>query len=224
MVSAWGGRLETINKFNQVSNLPINPNTNWTAKLRWAFWAVRTPWERNTSLRTMEASHLKPFQIATHAFSKSSWNTWKFSVHVLSKPSLENFEHYFDSEWNEYNCAIVWTFFGIAFLWVVMKADFFQSCGHCWVFQICWHIHVGSDQIHLDRIEPLLCIISSSLILTALSFALASVLQLSSVRFSCSLSIPTDRMWAPHPGEQVHQCDETRPCHKPSSCPPLTMT
>ena len=158
------------------------------------------------------------------AFSKSSWNTWKFSVYVLSKPSLENFEHYFDSEWNEYNCAIVWTFFGIAFLWVVMKADFLQSCGHCWVFQICWHIHVGSDQIHLDRIEPLLCIISSSLILTALSFALASVLQLSSVRFSCSLSIPTDRMWAPHPGEQVHQCDETRPCHKPSSCPPLAMT
>ena len=21
-----------------------------------------------------------------------------------------------------------------------MKVDFFQSCGHCWVFQICWHI------------------------------------------------------------------------------------
>ena len=29
------------------------------------------------------------------AFSKSSLNTWKFSVHVLLKPSLENFEHYF---------------------------------------------------------------------------------------------------------------------------------
>ena len=31
------------------------------------------------------------------AFSKSSLNIWKFSVHVLLKPSLENFEHYFDS-------------------------------------------------------------------------------------------------------------------------------
>ena len=31
------------------------------------------------------------------AFSKSSLNTWKFSVHVLLKPSLENFEHYFAS-------------------------------------------------------------------------------------------------------------------------------
>ena len=29
------------------------------------------------------------------AFSKSSLYTWKFSVHVLLKPSLENFEHYF---------------------------------------------------------------------------------------------------------------------------------
>ena len=31
------------------------------------------------------------------AFSKSSLNVWKFSGHILSKPSLENFEHYFAS-------------------------------------------------------------------------------------------------------------------------------
>ena len=31
------------------------------------------------------------------AFSKTSWNMWKFSVHVLLKPGLENFEHYFTS-------------------------------------------------------------------------------------------------------------------------------
>ena len=30
-------------------------------------------------------------------FSKSSLNIWKFMVHVLLKPSLENFEHYFAS-------------------------------------------------------------------------------------------------------------------------------
>ena len=29
------------------------------------------------------------------AFSKTSLNTWKFTVHVLFKPVLENFEHYF---------------------------------------------------------------------------------------------------------------------------------
>ena len=37
------------------------------------------------------------------AFSKSSLNIWKFTVHVLLKPSLENFEHYFTSVWDE--CA-----------------------------------------------------------------------------------------------------------------------
>ena len=31
------------------------------------------------------------------AFSKTSLNTWKFTVHVLLKPGLENFEHYFTS-------------------------------------------------------------------------------------------------------------------------------
>ena len=31
------------------------------------------------------------------AFYKSNLNIWKFSVHVLLKPSLENFEHYFAS-------------------------------------------------------------------------------------------------------------------------------
>ena len=31
------------------------------------------------------------------AFSKSSLNMWKFMVHVLLKPGLENFEHYFTS-------------------------------------------------------------------------------------------------------------------------------
>ena len=31
------------------------------------------------------------------AFSKMSLNIWKFTVHVLLKPGLENFEHYFTS-------------------------------------------------------------------------------------------------------------------------------
>ena len=50
------------------------------------------------------------------AFSKTSLNIWKFSVHVLLKPGLENFEHYFTSVWDECTCVIVWALFGIAFL------------------------------------------------------------------------------------------------------------
>ena len=48
------------------------------------------------------------------AFSKSSLNIWNFTVQVLLKPSLKDFEYYFASMWNECNCAVVWTFFGIA--------------------------------------------------------------------------------------------------------------
>ena len=41
------------------------------------------------------------------AFSKSSLNIWKFVVHILLKPGLENFEHHFTSVRDECNCAVV---------------------------------------------------------------------------------------------------------------------
>ena len=66
------------------------------------------------------------------AFSKSSFNIWKFSFHILLKPRLEHFEHfehYFASMWDECNCAIVWTFFGIALLW-----DWNEN----WPFSVPW--------------------------------------------------------------------------------------
>ena len=63
------------------------------------------------------------------AFSKSSLNIWNFMVHVLLKPGLENFEHYFTSVWNECNCAVVWAFSGIAFLW---------DCNENWLFPVLW--------------------------------------------------------------------------------------
>ena len=63
------------------------------------------------------------------AVSKSSLNIWKFTVHVLLKPGLENFKHYFTSVWDECNCAVVWAFFGIAFLW-----DWNEN----WPFPVLW--------------------------------------------------------------------------------------
>ena len=51
------------------------------------------------------------------AFSKTSLDIKKFTVHIFLKPGLENFEHYFTSMWDECNCVVVWAFFGIAFLW-----------------------------------------------------------------------------------------------------------
>ena len=63
------------------------------------------------------------------AFSKTSLNIWKFTVHILLKPGLENFEHYFASVWDECNCAVIWTFVGIAFLW-----DWNEN----WHFPVLW--------------------------------------------------------------------------------------
>ena len=63
------------------------------------------------------------------AFSKSRLNIWNFTVHILLKPGLENFEHYFASGWDECNCAVVWAFFGIAFLW-----DWNEN----WPFPVLW--------------------------------------------------------------------------------------
>ena len=62
-------------------------------------------------------------------FSKSSLNIRKSSVHVLLKPSLENFEHFFDGMWDECNCAVAWTLFGIAFLWFWSEN---------WPFSVLW--------------------------------------------------------------------------------------
>ena len=63
------------------------------------------------------------------AFSKTSLNIWNFTVHVLLKPGLENFEHCFTSMWDECNCVVDWTFFGIAFLW---------DCNENWPFPVLW--------------------------------------------------------------------------------------
>ena len=63
------------------------------------------------------------------AFFKHSLYIWKFLVHILSKPSLEDFELYLASMWNEHNCPAVWTFFGIALLW-----DWNEN----WHFPVLW--------------------------------------------------------------------------------------
>ena len=64
-----------------------------------------------------DPTHVGNLISGSSAFSKSSLNIWKFMVQVLLKPGLENFEHYFASVWDERNCVVVWTFFGITLLW-----------------------------------------------------------------------------------------------------------
>ena len=76
-----------------------------------------------------DPTHVGNFISGSSAFSKTSWNIWKFTVHVLLKPGLENFEHYFTSIWDECSCVVVWAFFGIGFLW-----DWNEN----WPFPVLW--------------------------------------------------------------------------------------
>ena len=78
------------------------------------------------------------------AFSKSSLNIWKFSVHVVLKPGWENFEHYFTRMWDDCNCAVVWAFFGIALLWNWNENWPFPVLWPLLSFQICWHIECST--------------------------------------------------------------------------------
>ena len=74
------------------------------------------------------------------AFSKSSLNICKFS-----------FTYYWNLAWKILSVtllacemsAVVQKFehsLALPSFGIVMKTDLFQPCGHCWVFQICWHI------------------------------------------------------------------------------------
>ena len=65
--------------------------------------------------------------------SGNSWFTycWSLAWRILSITFLV---------WDGCNCVVVWTSLVLLFFGLGMKTDLFQSCGHCWVFQICWHI------------------------------------------------------------------------------------
>ena len=93
------------------------------------------------------------------AFSKTSLNIWKFTIHILLKPGLENFKHYFTSMWDECNCAVVWAFFGIAFV---------RNWDENWPFPVLWPLYKVAIRIRWDNeykvistiIWPISCIIN----------------------------------------------------------------
>ena len=92
----------------------------------------RSQWSRCFSeilLLSCDPKEVRNLISGFSASSKSNLNIWKFLAHILLKPSLENFEHYFASMWNEYNCIVVLTFFGTALLW---------DWNEHWPFPVLW--------------------------------------------------------------------------------------
>ena len=83
------------------------------------------------------------------AFSESSLYIWKFLVHTLLKPSLEDFDHDLADMWNKYNCPVVWTFFGITLLW-----DWNEN----WPFPVLWPL-LGVPNLLTYWVQYFNCII-----------------------------------------------------------------
>ena len=72
-------------------------------------------------------------------FSKLSLDIWKFLVCIMLKPSMQDFKHDLTSMGDEYNYLMLAYSLVLPFLGIGMKIGLFQSCSHCWVFQIFWH-------------------------------------------------------------------------------------
>ena len=125
------------------------------------------------------------------AFAKTNLNIWKFTVHILLNPGLENFEHYFASMWDEYNYVI-------AFLNIVLLFHLFQGILKNFlsdfsvdslVFWLAWcfkclcncvfsiFLPIIDFQIHVLWLENMLDIISIFLNLLRLALWLSCVLS-----------------------------------------------
>ena len=57
-----------------------------------------------------------------------AWRIMNITLLACDMSATVHFEHF-----------LALPFFGIG-----MKTDYFQSCGHCWVFLICWHIEYST--------------------------------------------------------------------------------
>ena len=92
------------------------------------------------------------FDLSSSSFSKSSLVIWEFLIHIMLSPSMQKFKHtWLACEMN----AIVWCLahsLVLPFLWIGMRTDLFQSCGHCWVFQICWPIECDTLMVSSFRV------------------------------------------------------------------------
>ena len=95
---------------------------------------LRSQWRRSRCFSGIPFFSYDPKDVGnlisgSSAFPKSSLYIWKFSAHILLKPSLQDFEHYFVSMGNEYNCMSVEHSLALLFFGIGIKTDLFQSCG-----------------------------------------------------------------------------------------------
>ena len=84
------------------------------------------------------------------AFSKTSLNIWKFMVHILLKPGLEKFEHYFTRVWNECNLSYI-NIIKMKSLTTILLPPCFPWISLPWCFPWISLLHLNSSQFHWLR-------------------------------------------------------------------------
>ena len=116
-------------------NFCFNPHSQRLLHSQWS----RSIFFCNSFAFSMISQMLAIWTLDFSASLKPSLYIWNFLVRILLKPSLKDIEHNLDSVYNKcivqyFEHSLSLPFFGIG-----IQTDLFQSCGHCWVFQIYWH-------------------------------------------------------------------------------------
>ena len=104
-VGRWGGRYSHLYKNFLVC---CDPNSQ-------RLW--HSQWSRSRcfygTLCSYDSTDIGSLISGSSAFSKSTWTSGSSWFTYCWSLDLENFEYYFASVWDECNCVVLWTFFGI---------------------------------------------------------------------------------------------------------------
>ena len=95
----------------------------------------------NSLAFSMIQSMLAIWSLVPLHFLKPAWTSGTSQFTYCWSLAWRNFEHYFTRVWDECNCAVVWAFFGIAFLW-----DWNEN----WPFPVLWPLLSFPDLLHTE--------------------------------------------------------------------------
>ena len=132
------GKLENTNRpITSIETETMIKNLPTASRPRWHHRWILLNFYGRSNIYTTQTVPLLPHDppnvgilvFGSSASSKPSLQIWKFSVNILLRPSLNDFEHNLASMWNEYNCTAHWMLFSIAILWDSNKN---------WHFPILW--------------------------------------------------------------------------------------
>ena len=159
-------------------------------------------------------------------FLNTAWTTGIFFVHVLLKPHLENFKHYIASVWDECNCMLVWTFFGIAFRFIWSVNTGWWNSGLVWFVGLVW-VHRHLVQTVEANVWSLLSILYIHIYIYThtydfqFSWVAQSCLTLYDPMNCSTASLPVHHQFLEFNQIHVHQVgDDIQPSHPLSSPSP----